>query len=609
MNIKEVEILKSKLGKRLLIIFLSIGLIPLILFAIFTTEYLTNFLIENSEREIVKYCRISGQKLFENLSDARKSLENIPINKINNERDLKNFLQENREFSWISILRKDGKIIAESGKKNLKLLEIEKNIKKVLSLNKPVLSSPYTENLKVFPTVCLFTPYRENGKIIAGELKREFLWEITKGLYYLKNAEIAIIDSNGKILASSGNLKPYENLFSEKFIEENLKNNSGVLEVKNKIFGYYTVFLKGTFFIENWKIVIFQSQKELLSITHSFIKWFYAFILLLSSFLILLSFYNIRKLLFPLKLLTEATKHLKEGNTGYKIEIESEDEIGELISSFNEMSSKLEEKDRKLLEAKENLEKEVENRTRELKEALQKLKVTQAQVIHSEKLAAIGKLTSGIAHQINTPLTAIAGYSEAILKRIEERKEIELNILKEYLKIINEQAFGCKRTIEMLLSFSRPKQIKFDWYDLNQILKETINLLSPEAENKLVKIIYNPVNIEKVYIDGEQIKQVFLNILLNAIEAVNKNGEIKIEVIETPEKIEVSFTDNGEGINEEDLEKIFDPFWTTKKERGTGLGLSLSSEIIKGHSGEIKVKSKKGEGSTFTVVLPKFFKE
>jgi two-component system NtrC family sensor kinase len=310
----------------------------------------------------------------------------------------------------------------------------------------------------------------------------------------------------------------------------------------------------------------------------------------------------------PIKILTEATKHLKEGETGYTIGVNIKDEIGELINSFNEMSLKLKEKDEKLLKSKEELEKEVEKRTKQLKDTLQELKITQRQIIHSEKLAAIGKLTSGIAHQINTPLTAIAGYSEALLRRIEEDK-IDLNYMKEYLRIINEQAFQCKRTIEMLLSFSRPREIKFEWYDIEKILLESINLAKQEIEVKNAKIIYEGKIKEKIYVDGEQIKQVFLNIILNAIDAIKIGGEIKIELKENFEKIEISFTDNGEGIEEENLEKIFDPFWTTKKEKGTGLGLSISEEIIKGHSGEIKVKSKKGEGSTFTVVIPKIKKE
>lgn len=627
MRLFKDEVIKSKLGKRLIIYFITMGLLPLIIFTFFTTKYLTYFLIKNSKKEILKYCRISGQRIFETLAKGRTTLEILEkseclsknlIEKKDIERCLRIYLKENKEFSWIAIFSKEGRLIAKTSEINLSLINPNLNIKKVISLNKTVASEPYTYDINSFPTICLYAPIHKEDKIIgilAGEMKREFLWEITRGLYYLENANIFVIDNSGRILATSSNLKPYKLIFPKDIINKLFENNSGVGEVQDKrkdkiICGYYTVFLKGTFFTENWKIVITQDTKEILRLVNSFIKWFYIFLISGLSILILLSFYNIRRIILPIKILTEGTKHLKEGDTGYVVKIETKDEIGELANSFNEMSLRLKEKDERLLKSKSELEEEVEERTKELKEALQKLKITQGQIIHSEKLAAIGKLTSGVAHEINTPLTAIAGYSEAILRRIKEgRNKIDPEYLEKYLKIINEQTFQCKKIIEMLLSFSRPREIKFDYYEINKILLESINLAKQEVEVKNAKIIYNEKITEKIYIDGEQIKQVFLNIILNAIDAIKVGGEIKIELKENLDKLEISFTDNGEGIEEKNLEKIFDPFWTTKGDKGTGLGLSISQEIIKGHAGEIKVKSKKEEGSIFTVILPKIKRE
>jgi len=296
----------------------------------------------------------------------------------------------------------------------------------------------------------------------------------------------------------------------------------------------------------------------------------------------------------PVRELVKGTKKIAEGDLSYSILIKTEDEIGQLASSFNQMTLDLKKADEKLIEWGKTLEQKVEQRTKELRE-------TQNQLIQSEKLASLGKLAAGVAHEINSPLTGILTYSSLLLKTKEDT-----NPEKEDLEVIVNETNRCKRIVKGLLDFARQTEPQKVLSDINEVIEKSINLISHQATMQNVKIEEKiKPDLPKIMIDVGQVQQVFMNILLNAVEAMPQEGTLTVSSGTEDEMVAIRFTDTGIGIPEENLPKIFDPFFTTKKQgKGTGLGLSVSYGIIERHRGKLEVESKVGKGTTFTVKLP-----
>jgi GAF domain-containing protein len=260
---------------------------------------------------------------------------------------------------------------------------------------------------------------------------------------------------------------------------------------------------------------------------------------------------------------------------------------------------------------------------KDLQDRMEELKRTQAQLIQSARLAAIGELAAGVAHEINNPLTGIMGFTRLLLQEVDDDAPI-----KEDLRIIDREAARTKDIVRGLLDFASQRETRLEPADVNEIVRSTVTLVRHQAKGARVTIKESyDENLPLVSLDAEQIKQVFLNIITNAIQAMPKGGELKVVTAywpqaRSPELVEarspalakgidgadcvvVEFHDSGTGISVENLPRIFDPFFTTKEvAQGTGLGLSISHGIVERHGGRIEVKSEVGQGSTFTVMLP-----
>jgi two-component system NtrC family sensor kinase len=292
--------------------------------------------------------------------------------------------------------------------------------------------------------------------------------------------------------------------------------------------------------------------------------------------------------------LVKATKKIAEGDLNYSIPIKTEGELAQLASSFNQMTSDLKKADEKLVEWGKTLEQKVDQRTEELRK-------TQNQLIQSEKMASLGKLAAGVAHEINSPLTGILTYSSLLHKA---KKDEDPD--KEDLEVIVNETNRCKMIVKGLLDFARQTEPQKVLSDINEVINKSINLISHQASLQSVKIEKKiKPDLPKIMIDVGQVQQVFINILLNAIEAMPQGGTLTVSSEIEDEMVAIRFTDTGTGISEKDLPKIFDPFFTTKKQgKGTGLGLSVSYGIIERHRGKLEVKSQVGKGTTFTAKLP-----
>ena len=221
--------------------------------------------------------------------------------------------------------------------------------------------------------------------------------------------------------------------------------------------------------------------------------------------------------------------------------------------------------------------------------------------LETEKLSALGRMAAGIAHEINNPLASILLYGSSLIKDVPEK-----NPLKEGLQVIIDETKRCKAIIQDLLEFSRTKEPSKALADINTTIEKALSLLKNELRIRHIRVEKHLSNeMLEILLDERQIIQVFVNILLNALQAIEEGGMIAIRsrVDMAQNLVSIEFTDSGPGISEKDLPRIFDPFFSTKTD-GTGLGLSVSYRTIKNHNGDIRVSSKPGEGTRFTIDLP-----
>lgn len=273
-------------------------------------------------------------------------------------------------------------------------------------------------------------------------------------------------------------------------------------------------------------------------------------------------------------------------------------------------------KTQQLIDSKNSLEQKVEERTFEIREAYKELQLTQRKLIQNEKLASIGTLTAGLAHEINNPLASIASCAEGLTERLkttlgheEQRNPAEkadVEVFPEYLKIICAETYRCKTIISNLLNFSRHSVPKFERIDINQVIQDTLSVGQYQQKDRKIQLHLSHEACEVIG-DPQQLKQVFLNLLINSFHATEgSGGDILISTIKKQTGVQIIFKDSGVGIKREHLDKIFDPFFTTKSTgKGTGLGLAICYGIIDVHSGRIEAFSEgPGTGATFTVSLP-----
>ncbi|HPI77336.1 MAG TPA: ATP-binding protein, partial [bacterium] len=230
-------------------------------------------------------------------------------------------------------------------------------------------------------------------------------------------------------------------------------------------------------------------------------------------------------------------------------------------------------------------------------------------LVRSVKLASLGQLSAGIAHEINNPLTAVLSYSSLLLERVEGEKE------KKWLSVVVDETKRCRNIVAGLLEFSRQSTPEKTQTKINDVILRAISLVENQESFHNIKILKDLApDLPELNVDRGQMHQVFMNLLINSADAMKGIGTVSVEsrlsVVESkvaPPRsfVEVSFTDTGCGVPAENLERLFDPFFTTKgPTEGTGLGLSICFGIVKRHNGDITVKSVVGQGSKFCVKLP-----
>jgi two-component system NtrC family sensor kinase len=337
-------------------------------------------------------------------------------------------------------------------------------------------------------------------------------------------------------------------------------------------------------------------ERPYIDITNRVILAFGVIAVLCVVLLLVILYFSTTQIINPLHTMVLATQKIAKGDLSHKVNVQSKDEIGSLADSFNQMTSDLKAANEKLVDWGRTLEKKVEERTKELREA-------QAHLIQTEKLASLGKLAAGVAHEINNPLGGILIYSHLLLEDTDRDSPYYQNLEK-----IVKETTRCKDIVKGLLEFARPKEPEATSTNINELLDKSLSLIESQSlfQNIRVEKQYAP-DLPLIVADSSQLQQVFMNIILNAADAIQGGGELKLRTSLGADGryISIDFSDTGPGIKQEDKKKIFDPFFTTKEVgQGTGLGLAISYSIIRKHQGTIEVQSAPGKGATFSVRLP-----
>ena len=280
----------------------------------------------------------------------------------------------------------------------------------------------------------------------------------------------------------------------------------------------------------------------------------------------------------PLKKLVEATVKISKGHFSQRINITSQDEIGNLARSFNKMS-------------------------RQLLQARKKEETANQKLIQAEKLASIGRISAGIAHEIRNPLTSVKLNIQKLMQS-DNLNEVE----KEHLNISQEGIKYMEKSIKDLLDFTRASELELARFSIEQILEESVKTLADSLALKKVTLKKNfQDELPQVLVDGDKLRQVFLNILRNAYEAVDEGGEITISLSLLKERsrkiIKVVMSDNGCGIPDKERDVIFELFYTTKT-TGIGLGLAIARKIVEQHNGSIQLSENAKKGTSFEILIP-----
>lgn len=322
--------------------------------------------------------------------------------------------------------------------------------------------------------------------------------------------------------------------------------------------------------------------------------WILLFILILAIFgYYLLSTTVIR----PFQKLIGVTRGISRGEFREDVNVGNISEINQLYNALSNMHQEIEEN-------KNELQKNIEN----LESANRTILHTQKQLIASEKLASLGRLSAGVAHEIGNPLSAINGYVE-VLKRKDYITEEQS---RQYLENISSEIERINTIIKTLLDYSRPKETSIQYNDINEIVLETRKILLDQG---ILKDIDVDIDLDNypiyVKVDKYQMIQVFINLILNSRDALNGKGNIEIKTgVDQDNRAEILISDNGQGIPVDYLDRIFDPFFTTKEPgTGTGLGLSVTQRIIEQYNGRISVASSSQKGTTFSILFDEYYRD
>jgi len=467
-----------------------------------------------------------------------------------------------KAYDYILVTNLEGKIIAYSG--NLKTDNgYESFLGEVLKGKSIVSDFTYFQDTKSYGVYYAAPILDDKDKIKGAVVERmnfNTILDIISNVRLGEKGYAFLVDSNGNYISHPFNsMEVIKNLNNSKYASfytthKNIQYFSALYSISK----YDTQ-------KNNWYVVVEEPVSEAYEVAYRLRT--YTVIVLMISIAIVFVLVAIlsRKIAMPIKNLVKETQNIAEGDIGQNINIQSSDEIGSLAESFNKMLEKLEES-----------------------------------VTRAKSLEALGALSAGIAHEIRNPLTSIKGYAQYIMTELNKDSELYSD-----MTVISSEVDRLNNIIDRFLAFARPNELKLEKYDINEIVKEVTNLIKRDSTLDNISLNINFGELPLIDADFEQMKQVILNLVINAVQSMPQGGELTISTSNNKilSVVEIVISDTGQGISIENEKKIFEPYFTTK-DKGVGLGLAICSRIVENHKGIIEVESILKEGSKFTIKLP-----
>jgi len=432
--------------------------------------------------------------------------------------------------------------------------------------------------------------YQDYREEISGSLENELasqafaaLKEKIKNKQVGKTGYIYCIDRNGTLKihpqSEGRNIIDAKDSNGNPFIREMIEKKSGWIRYPWQNAGDVTPRMKIVryeyFKVWDWIVAVGSYEdefyKEANSIKHHIFISTLILIGIVGLLAILLVFYVSAVAINPISQMIETIRKIRKGKMEARMEVTGSDELAEMAAAFNRMT-------------------DIIQRNQEMESAL----------AQQGKMASLGVLSSGVAHEINNPLGVILGYSAYLEGKLSPD---DPNF--KYIHEIKRESKRCKKIVQDLLSYARTPRPTLELTDLNELLGEIIEFAANHTDMRNVSIqSFFESGLPRIMLDGDQMRQVAINLILNAGGAMPDGGTLQVKTGMGPEQtLRISFSDTGNGILQENLEKIFEPFYTTRA-KGTGLGLAITRQIVEMHHGEITIASEIGKGTTVTVTLP-----
>ena len=557
MNFFPASFIKS-LNIKIILYFMAFAFTPLLIFSILG-YYLNKDMISRLNRAHLRSINTSFVNEFDYYLDYKKSMLNYLFREY--------FIGDSGDF-----LKKEAqkRVISHGEFAAIELIHDGRN--KTIYFESDVVGYPYIQ----------FNA--GNNTVIRAYLNPNAIQELVKRDMGEYRHYIYFVKQNIKI--SYNSYRTYENPDSILSLLEADHPKSGMQKViAHEDMGTY---FAGTLVKEEDLAIVSQlNARDFFAELDSFRDKILLANLVLATILFILALFFSGQITTPIHKLIEAVQHIRRGNLDKQIILETNDEIQILANEFELMREKLQ-------ESYQGMEEKIQIRTLELKEA-------QAQISHQEKMASLGLMAAGIAHEIGNPLTSISSMAQVIKRKSSDTK------INEYVNNILRNIERISRIVRELVDFSRPTSHKKSVVDINEIIKSAVGIIKYDRRSKEIQFVLNlDPTLPQIILVSDHFLQICLNILINAMDASEDYGnEIEVRSYRTNNKVHIEIRDQGCGIAKDRLNKIFEPFYTTKEVgKGTGLGLTVSYGFVKKMGGEIKVKSALERGSTFTIALP-----
>lgn len=583
------QFFSRRFSTRLIASYVALGAIPLITISIFLISVTKDTIQEYIHQRNLETARRASNEIFLFIESPLTILQTtaltgdiILMERFSQSRLINKIKDENPIFQKIFILNEKGTIQATTSfGEEMKDLSSEAFFKSTLQGSEYVSDVYFTPSR--FPVLLIAEPIRVYNQVVgvlAAEIDLKSIWDLVDNIQIAKTGFAFLISANGIVIAHREKEKVLEkeDYSNYAFFREIQQHSQGVMVIPIDNVSCITAYAP----IErlNWGVVIQQSEEEAFIFAKQMQIRVYILVAITTIIAVILGFLSVQRFTRPLVQLVKGAREFARGNLNHRITIKRQDEIAELAEEFNSMAGSL-------LKYQNDLKR-------------------------MTRLAALSRFASMISHEIKNPLNSM-NINMQILKRLFHREDVPPDRKIKYMDVLSSEISRINELINNFLAISRPPELSLHLTDVHKILNEVTLVQEAHA-------IAEGVRIQKEFIKGEilgmfdfnQLKQVFHNIIVNAIDAMMDGGELKISTHVVSKKngrseenghVRIEFADTGIGMSKEVLKEAFEFYYTTKP-TGTGLGLAIAKQIIEGHNGTIYIRSQEGSGTAVSVELP-----